>query len=164
MKTRFTWERSGGSQEKEMANIRTLSRRSLNSMIQQKVHPREVSGGRKRKGSQKQEKLGGEAIVFQIFYDLPTSTSLKQLEVISSAWILQEAGTRYRRANSLLGVIPMDDREESERDQSGKTSHLDAAQLSLSVIPLRFIQFVAHIKNLFLYISQQHPWYISATV
>ena len=64
MKTRFTWERSRGSQEKEMANIRTVSRRSLNSMIQQKVHPREVSGGRKRKGSQKQEKLGGEAIVF----------------------------------------------------------------------------------------------------
>ena len=47
-----------------MANIRTLSRRSLKSMIQQKVHTREVSGGRKRKGAQKQEMLEGEAIVF----------------------------------------------------------------------------------------------------
>lgn len=64
MKTRFTWERSRGSQEKEMANIRTLSTRNLNSMIQQKVHTREVSGGRNRKGAQKQENFGGEAIVF----------------------------------------------------------------------------------------------------
>lgn len=164
MKTRFTWERSRGSQEKEMANIRTLSRRSLNSMFQQKVHTREVSGGRKKKGAQKLEKLGDEAIAFQIFYDLPTSTSLKQLEVISSARVLQEAGTRQRRANSLLGVIPVDDKEGSEPDQLGKTSHLDAAQLLLSIIPLRFIQFVARIKNLFLYISQWQPWYISTTV
>ena len=59
MKTRFTWERSRGSQEKEMANIRTLSRRSLNSMFQQKVHTREVSGGRKKKGRLEAGEVGG---------------------------------------------------------------------------------------------------------